>query len=133
MANLPYHAGKIRFNQKETVCCSGTLFGCTWEDPEMEMWRKYEEQLGPDHSAIKQLQRQQKGLSRMRMAEQLLQENDNISRYIWCELKKMKANKKISPSAVDGCNDDIDIAHHFGNKYKELFNCSPSSELKLMI
>ena len=74
------------------------------------------------------------------MVEQFLQENDNISRDIWCELKKMKANTKISPSAFDGCNDDIDIANHFGNKYKELFNCSPSSEasldnaeLKLMI
>ena len=43
----------------------------------------------------------------------------------------MKANTKISPSAVDGYNDDIDIANHFGNKYKELFNCSPSLEASL--
>ena len=83
MANLPYHAGKIRFNQKETVRCPCTLFGCKWDDPEMERWRKYEEQLEPDHSAIKQHQRQQEGLCRMRMAEQFfLQENDNISRGI---------------------------------------------------
>ena len=48
-------------------------------------------------------------------------------RDIWTELKKLDFSKKVTPSSINGCTDDIGIANIFADKYRNLYSSVPTS------
>ena len=80
------------------------------------------------HYAIRGLKKKEKELRLAKLAESVAQ---NDSRNIWKELRKIKGNSKVSPPNIDGKTSNKDINNLFAEKYKKLFNSTPTDITKI--
>ena len=72
--------------------------------------------------ACRRYRRKEKGCRIAKMCEQIA--NDN-SRDFFKEIKKLNPKPPVAPM-INGLRGNTDIANHFANKYKELYNSVPS-------
>jgi hypothetical protein len=75
------------------------------------------------HYAVRKLKREQDLFSKCRMAESIA---INKSRQFWAEVKKVNKTSSVYPVNIENKSNPGDIASHFANKYKDLYNSVPS-------
>ena len=71
------------------------------------------------HRGVKQVKANSDALTSARMAHAL---QENKSRDLWKEVKKMKRSSKGLPSTIDGSCDEGSIADVFAQKYRTMYN-----------
>ena len=80
------------------------------------------------HRAVKSHKRNMENHRRSMMAQSVA---NGQQRDLWTELKKFDRNKRLSPSSINGCSDNTEIADIFANKYRDLYTSVPTSKPEL--
>ena len=57
--------------------------------------------------------------------------NNNHSRDLWNELRKLESANKPVPNTIDGLSNNAEITKNFANKYSELYKSVPTSAPEL--
>lgn len=82
------------------------------------------------HKEIKNVKRNEKYLRNIKMAECV---NNNSSRDLWEEVKRMKPNAKTIPSKIDNVTGDKNIANLFADKFKNLYNSVKYNQMDMKL
>ena len=77
--------------------------------------------------AVRRYKRREESLRRQKMADAICENN---TRDFFREIRKVKSKRASAPS-IDGIVDTQEIAQHFAEKYKTLFNSVPSNSSRM--